>query len=53
MLKQLNEKATSNKTKHAEAEKKITDFANKVAPISEKWYEFLLGRMYFTGNDGY
>ena len=27
--------------------------ANKVAEISEKGYDFLLGRMYFTGNDGY
>ena len=25
---------------------------NKVTQISEKGYDFLLGRMYFTGNDG-
>ena len=24
----------------------------KVAQISEKGYDFLLGRIYFTGNDG-
>ena len=52
-LKNLNKKVTSNKTKHVEAEKKITDLTNKVAEISEKGYDFLLGRMYFTGNDGY
>ena len=51
-LKNLN-KVTSNKTKHAEAEKKITDLTNKVAQLSEKGYDFLLSRMYFTGNDGY
>ena len=26
---------------------------NKVAQISEKRHDFLLGRIYFTGNDGY
>ena len=41
-LKSLNKEITSNKIKHVEAEKKIT----------EKVYDFLLGRMYFTGNDG-
>ena len=35
------------------AEKKITDLTNKVTHISEKGYVFLLGRMYFTSNDGY
>ena len=53
ILKNLNKKFTSNKTKLIEAEKKITDLANKVAQISEKEYDFLLGKMYFTGNDGY
>ena len=33
--------------------KKIADITNKVAQISEQGYDFLLGRMYFTGNDGY
>ena len=32
---------------------KLTDLANKVAQISEKRYDFLLGMMYFTGDDGY
>ena len=32
---------------------KLTDLANKVAQISEKGYDFLLGKMYFTGDDGY
>ena len=40
------------KRKHVEAEKK-TDLTNKVAQISKKEYRFLLGRMYFTGDDGY
>ena len=49
----INKKITSNRTKHTEAEKKIADLTNKVAQISAKGYYFLLGRMYFTGNDGY
>ena len=36
-----------------EAEKKTTDLTNKITQISEKGYDLLLGRMYFTGNDGY
>ena len=52
-LKNLNKKVTSNETKHVEAEKKITDLTNKVAQISEKGYDFLLGRMYFKGNSSY
>ena len=35
------------------AEKKITDLTNKVAQISEKRYDFLLCKIYFTDNDGY
>ena len=46
-------KVTLNKTKHLEAEKRITDLTNKVVQISEKGSGFLLGRMYFTGIDGY
>ena len=52
-LNNSNKKVTSNKTKHIKAEKKLTDLRNKVAQISEKGFDFLLGRMYFTGNDGY
>ena len=40
-------------TKHVEAEKKLTDLISKVAQISERGYDVLVGRMYFTGNDGY
>ena len=36
-----------------EAEKKTTDLTNKITQISEKVYDLLLARMYFTGNDGY
>ena len=49
----INKKITSNKTKHTEGHKKLTDLTKKFAQISEKWYDFLLGRMYFTANDGY
>ena len=52
-LKNLNKKVTSNKTKHAEAGKKITFLTNEFAQISEKGDEFLFSRMYFIGNDGY
>ena len=33
--------------------KKPSDLTNKVVQISEEGYDFLLGRMYFTGNEGY
>ena len=36
-----------------ETEKKLTDLTKKVAQISEKGYDFLLDRMYFTGDHGY
>ena len=49
----INKKITSNKTKHIEADKKLTDLAKRVAQISAKGYDFLLGRMYFTSDDGY
>ena len=35
-LKKLNKKATLNKTKHVETEKKLTDLTNTVAQISER-----------------
>ena len=49
----LNKKCTSNKTKYLEAKNKLSDLANKVAQISEKEYNFLLGRMYFACGNGY
>ena len=36
----MNEKVTSNKTKHLDAEKKLTDLRNKVVQISEKGFDF-------------
>ena len=42
----INKRITSNNAK-------LTDLTKKVAKISEKGYDFLLGGMYFTGNDGY
>ena len=50
--KNINKKVTPNKPKHTEAEKKNTDLTKKVVQISEKKYDFLLDRMYFTGDDG-
>ena len=52
-LKNLNEKVTSNKTKYIEAEKKITDLTNKVSEMAKKGCDFLLGKIYFAGNDSY
>ena len=52
-LKNINKKVTPNKTKHVEAEKKLNDLTKKVAHISEKGYDFLLGRIFFTGDNGY
>ena len=43
----------SNETKHLEPENKLTDLSKKVSQISEKGYDFLLGRMYFAGDDDY
>ena len=39
-LEILNRKVTSIKTKHIEAEKKITDLTNKIAQISKKGFFF-------------
>ena len=36
-----------------EAEKKLTDLTNKVAQVSERGFNFLIDRMYFTGDNGY
>ena len=44
---------TSNKAEYLEAEKKLTDLSNKVSQLPEKWYNFLLCKMYFTSNDSY
>ena len=56
-LKNLYKKVFSNKIRHVETEKKVidknNDLTNKVAQISEKGYDFLLGKMYFTGDDDY
>ena len=49
----LNKKATLNKTRPVEDEKKLTDLISKVPQILEKGYDFLLRQMYFTGGDGY
>ena len=53
LAKKLNKKVTSNKTKHVEAEKKITDLSNKIAQISVRGNNLLWDRMYFTGNADY
>ena len=41
--------AEKKKTK----KKKQTNLSKKVEQISEKGYDLLLGRMYFTGDNGY
>ena len=45
-LTSFNKRITSNKTKHLEVQKKLNS-------LTEKGYNFLLGRIYFTSNDGY
>ena len=40
-IKNLNKEITSNKTKYVRVEKKLTELTNKVAKVSENWYEFL------------
>ena len=50
-LKDLNEKITSNKTKHVLAENELNELSEKVKILSEKDSSFFLGRIYFTSND--
>ena len=53
-LKDLNKKLSSNnKIKHVETKKEPTDLTKIVAKILDRGYGFLLGRIYFTGDDGY
>ena len=49
----IDKKLINIRKLHIEAGKKLTDLTKKVPQLSEKGYDFLLGRMYFTGNDGY
>ena len=49
----INEKTSSKKTKHKETDKKLTDLTKKLHKFKKMWYDFLLGRKYFTGDDGY
>ena len=39
--------------KKQQQKKKQTNLSKKVEQISEKGYDLLLGRMYFTGDNGY
>ena len=52
-LKNINKKFASNKSKSIEAEKKLNNLTEAVKLISTKGYNFLLVRMYFTGDDDY
>ena len=52
-LKYINKNVTSNKTKHVEGEKKLNNLWKKVKLLSTKGHNFLLGRTYFIGHDGY
>ena len=47
-LGNLKIKVTSNKTKHVDTKKKLTDRRKEVAQISENGYDSLLSRMYFS-----
>ena len=49
----IKKKITSNKTKHIEADKKLTNLTKKLHKYQKKNMIFLLGRMYFTSNDDY
>ena len=50
----FNKKTTSNKTKHREADKRLTDPAKKKKlHKNQKKDYFLLARINFTGDDGY
>ena len=53
LKKLINKKVISDKTKHAETEKRLTDLTNKVAKIPEKGHDILLGRINFTGDNGH
>ena len=46
-------KSNSNRTKHLEDKTKVTDLSKNVSRISIKGYDFLLGIVYFAGDDGY
>ena len=43
-LTRLNKRITSNKAKHLEVQKKLNS-------LITKYYNFFLGRIYFTSND--
>ena len=51
-LKNLNIKVTSNKTKHVLIENELNELSEKLKLLSAKDYSFLLGRIYFTSDDG-
>ena len=51
-LKHLNKKVTSNKTKHVLVERKLNEVFGKAELLSTKDNRFLLGRIYFTSDDG-
>ena len=51
--KNINKKVTLNKWKHVEGEMKLNQLSEKVKLIKTKGYSFLLGRTYFTGDDGH
>ena len=52
-LKSIDKIVTSNKSKHILVENELNELSEKVKLLSTKRYNFLLGRMYFTGDDGY
>ena len=51
-LKHVNKNVTSNRKKHVEAEKEISDLTKKVEQMSGKGYVFCQVEHCFTDNDG-
>ena len=51
-LKNINKKLTSNKAWHTEDNKKLDDLAKEFKHLSKKVYNFFLGRIFFTCDDG-
>ena len=51
-LRNVNKKVSLNKTKHVLVENEVNNLSEKIKLLSTKDYNFFLGRMHFTGDDG-
>ena len=52
-IKNINKKVTLNISKHVLVENELNELSEKVKLLLAKGYNFLLDRIYFTGNDGH